>query len=210
MSWDIPLSPQLKPKSYIDMVSALAPQWNKDLETRLIQEFSIPLNQNIGTFSRGEQAKLKLLLTSCFSPDLLLIDELTSDLDSESRKKIFDFLDEQVFSENFGIIWASNVLSDVEKFATDILVLNKGQIMTSGALDDFKTRHQKIALHNANPQKKIDLDFLRGEKLSWDGHNGLLYTKQFNSQLEAKIREEGVTLSLLPYSLAEIITEYGV
>ncbi len=210
ISWDIPLSPQLKPKSYLKLVRDLASKWNHELENRLLDEFSIPTDQNIGSLSRGEQAKVKILLASCSSPEILLIDELTSDLDTDSRKKIFNFLDEQVFSETFGIIWASNVMTDVEKYATHIAVLNKGKLVASETLDDFKVRHQKIALHSISPERKIDLSFLRGEKLSWDGQNGLLSTKEFSKDLEKKLLAEGVTLSLLPYSLAEIINEYGV
>ncbi len=209
LSWNTVFDTRLKPIAYIKLLRRICPKWNLELEQRLIQEFSIPLDQSIATLSRGEHAKLKLLLAICQNPKVLLIDELTNDLDSSSRKAIFNLIDEKVFEAAVSVVWATNILTDVERFANQLVVMQKGSVLLHEKIEDFRARHQKVALHNQSEMPKPKIVGLEDSRIEWDGKNGLLYSHAFDAHVEKKLKDQNINFNLLPYSLNEILANYG-
>ena len=138
LSWNISLYQNLSGLDHLNLIKGLSPSWDKKLEDELLKDFSLPLKERIELLSRGEKSKLKLLLSLPRLPSVVLIDEVTNELDTESRRAIYKKLDFYSYETNAQIIVATNMIDDIERYATSIVLLRNGKSVLEGNLDAIK------------------------------------------------------------------------
>lgn len=138
MSWGISFFPNMSCRDHLKLTKHLSSTWNFSLENELVKDFYLPMGKKLETLSRGEQAKLKLLLSLPRMPRVVLCDEVTNELDTDSRRTIFKKLDSYSFENNAKVIVATNMVDDIERYATSVILLRNGQIVLSGNLDAIK------------------------------------------------------------------------
>lgn len=95
----------------------------------------------IGGFSRGMKQRLGIASALLHRPRLLICDEPTSALDPIGRSEVLDVL--LAVKEEATVIFSTHVLSDVERIATDIALLDNGKIQLTGPLAEIKARHRR-------------------------------------------------------------------
>jgi ABC-type multidrug transport system ATPase subunit len=78
-------------------------------------------HQRVGSFSRGMQQRLALCRVLLHGPELLLLDEPYSGLDSSARSLVDDLLAEAAGSKT--LVVASHEPEHVRRFATQSLAL---------------------------------------------------------------------------------------
>jgi len=109
--------------------------------TRLARILKIEkdLDNQFGEYSTGTKQKLAILRGLLNNPKILLIDELTINLDPIITQEIRTFLKEKVVSEQGKtVIFATHNLGEVENFAHRIAIIDRGQIKMCGTLVELK------------------------------------------------------------------------
>jgi heme exporter protein A len=79
-------------------------------------------NDLVKTYSSGMKQRLKFIFALMHSPDVLIFDEPTSNLDDEGKKVVYDIIREE--GKNRIVIVASNETKDLE-LCNEILLLEK-------------------------------------------------------------------------------------
>ncbi len=209
LSWSIVFDDQLTAKDYLRVLKAKSRPWDVELESELLREFYIPIEQKISTLSRGEHAKLKLLFALCQRPKYLLIDELTSELDHESRKAIFRTIDREVFEGKLRVLWATNVIDDVDRFANHLLVLSQGKVALSTDMESFRRRHQKLLLRYQGSSQLPNIPAELGVQIDWDGKRGILTTNDYREALVQELTRLEIEIEPMPYATKNILQTYG-
>src|SRR5436309_9797204 len=95
----------------------------------------------IDRFSNGMTARLAVAASLINEPELLIWDEPTHGLDIEARRSMLELI-KSLASEKTLIISSHN-LSDVDEVCNHACVLNKGQMIFHGSLQDLKGRIRK-------------------------------------------------------------------
>lgn len=87
------------------------------------------------TYSLG--MKQRLAIASCLlgNPEVLVLDEPTNGLDPVGIAEIRNLI-KQLAAEGKTIIMASHLLDEVEKVCTHVAILKKGDLLTSGHVDE--------------------------------------------------------------------------
>jgi ABC-2 type transport system ATP-binding protein len=96
---------------------------------------------SIAHFTPGMTARLAVASSLINEPDLLIWDEPTHGLDIEARRSMLELI-KRLASEKTLIISSHN-LSDVDEVCNHACVLNKGQMIFHGSLQDLKGRIRK-------------------------------------------------------------------
>jgi len=86
------------------------------------------------TFSLGMKQRLAIASALLNDPEILILDEPTNGLDPQGIRQIRDII-KYIASQGTTILLASNLLDEVEKVCSHVLVLRKGQILYSGKVD---------------------------------------------------------------------------
>lgn len=110
---------------------------------RLFHLEQIILNK-VGSYSGGNLQKIHLAIGLINSPQVLMLDEPTNNLDAISKYEIWEYLQRRSQRERKTSIVISHDLDCVEKHADHLIVMDSGKIRYQGGIRDF--------IKNANNQ----------------------------------------------------------
>jgi len=91
-------------------------------------------------FSKGMLQRIGLAQALIAEPRLLVLDEPMSGLDPIGRKLVSDLMQE-LNSKGTTIVFASHILSDVERLCDRVVILNKGKKVAEGTLEELVGGH---------------------------------------------------------------------
>jgi len=122
-----------------------------------IQKFDIStwLNKEISDLSKGMQQKVQFIATLIHQPKLLILDEPFSGLDpinSEIIKQEILELNQQGTT----IIFSTHRMENVEEICNDIILINQGNIILEGNVNDIKQKF-KNNVYKIRVNKKFEL-----------------------------------------------------
>jgi len=128
----------------LDFVRGFYPDWDQGRCERLLREFSIARNERIASLSFGARIKLSLVMALSRDAELLLLDEPTVGLDVNARLLLFREIRDFVKREGRAVMISSHQLSDLERLADHVAILNKGKLIASGRMDALVERYVQI------------------------------------------------------------------
>ena len=112
-------------------------------------------NAKLETLSKGNQQKVQLASTLVCDPDIVILDEPFSGLDPVNSRILQDVVMELI-GQNKIVIFSSHQMSYVEEFCKDIVIINKGDVVLSGDLDNIKREFGKNQLVVSAGDKTLD------------------------------------------------------
>ncbi len=104
-----------------------------------------------GTYSTGMKQRLSLACSLLTDPDLILLDEPTSGLDPAGMREVRELIRELV-SQGKTIFLASHMLHEVEQVCHRVAVLNQGELLAQGPVDELVRRDKALRLQVADLQ----------------------------------------------------------
>ncbi len=120
-------------------------------------------------FSRGMTQRLGMGAAIIKKPDLLIFDEPTSALDPQGRLEVIEIIN-RLKSLGSTIVLSTHILSDVERVANRIGIMNGGVLAEEGSLREILKKHGgdviNLRVRNLTQEGKIALlkvDFARAE-----------------------------------------------
>jgi ABC-2 type transport system ATP-binding protein len=122
------------------------PGWRADLEQHYLAKFELSSGRTIKELSRGTRTKLALLLALARGAELLILDEPTAGLDPAISEDVLQALVSHVARESATVFFSSHQLAEVEQIADHVAIIDRGQTVVGGALDDLRARYQRIQL----------------------------------------------------------------
>lgn len=105
---------------------------------RLLQRVNLSgdMNRQISQYSKGMQQRVGLAQSLLNDPKLLFLDEPTGGLDPIAHIEIRDLI-LKFREEGRTVFISSHELSDVERICDRVAIINKGQLVHQGKLDDL-------------------------------------------------------------------------
>ncbi|HEY3988346.1 MAG TPA: ABC transporter ATP-binding protein [Acidobacteriaceae bacterium] len=120
------------------------PRWSDELVARYVRVFDIPMKQKFRNLSRGNQTKMWLMLALAQQPDVLILDEPTAGLDPVVTDQLLRVLVEDVASEGRTVFMSSHHLSEVERIADWVGMIDQGRLLLEAPMEDLRARFRRI------------------------------------------------------------------
>ncbi len=113
-------------------------------------------NSKFSTYSLG--MKQRLAIASCLlgNPNVLIFDEPTNGLDPVGIAEIRELMKE-LHRQGKTIIMASHLLDEVEKVCTHVAILKKGQLITSGKVNEILSGDDIIEVAASDNKKLFEI-----------------------------------------------------
>ena len=131
-------------RELIRFASSYYPMWSNTMAIRYSELLAVPLHVRFYKLSRGVQRRFWLVLALSQQPDLLILDEPLSGLDPSIADEVLRILVGDFMKEGRTIFMSSNQVSDVERVADQIGVLDTGRLILSSNADDLRASFRNI------------------------------------------------------------------
>jgi ABC-type multidrug transport system ATPase subunit len=95
-------------------------------------------DKKAGKYSLGMKQRLGIALALLSNPELLLLDEPTNGLDPNGIIEIRNLMTELVSKHEKTILVSSHLLSEIEKTATHVGIINKGKLLFQGTINELQ------------------------------------------------------------------------
>ncbi len=113
-----------------------------------LNQTNLPLNKKVKTFSKGMTVQAHLALLMAVDSEVMILDEPTLGLDPLYRKKFYSHLINNYYNENRSIIISSHQIEEIEHLLTDIMIIDKGEIILNSSMDAVYQRYCSITVNN--------------------------------------------------------------
>ncbi len=99
--------------------------------------------QKVDGYSTGQKQRVKLAQALVHDPKLLLLDEPTNGLDPEGREEMLALISSLPERTGCSILLSSHLLPDVERVCSYGIVMNEGQLISSGPIDELRKEEKR-------------------------------------------------------------------
>jgi ABC-2 type transport system ATP-binding protein len=143
-------------------------------------------NKKIQELSKGMQQKVQFISTILHEPEIMILDEPFSGFDPINTELLKSIVLEMK-GQGKTIILSTHVMAQVEQMCDDMLLINKGKVVLSGAVRQVKAQHGKDTI-------LMEFD---GDNSFLDSFDGIKINDKSSSRLEFKIINPAITPNMI-------------
>jgi ABC-2 type transport system ATP-binding protein len=180
------------------------PRWSDALAKRYGDALEIPMDRKFKKLSHGNKTKLSLLLALAQNPELLVLDEPTAGLDPVVTDQLLRVLVEDFANDGRTILMSSHHLSEVERVADWVGIIDQGKLLLEARLDDLRANYRRLrAVGEQLPEQSPEIVTVSATEGVFD------YVLCADAdEFAAALRRQGATiLDVSPMNLSEIFLE---
>jgi ABC-2 type transport system ATP-binding protein len=181
------------------------PRWSDALAQQYAEALEIPMKRKFSKLSTGNQTKLCLLLALAQGAELLVVDEPTAGLDPVVTDQLLRVMVDDFASEGRTLFLSSHHLSEVERVADWVGIIDKGKLLLEARLDDVRANFRRVRVVGENLPAPADGSVLKTTRSEGTAE----YILRANADaFAAELRNQGATvLDVSPMNLSEIFLE---
>jgi ABC-2 type transport system ATP-binding protein len=161
---------------YISRLKGRIPNWNDDFFYQMVLDRKIDLKKYFHEYSRGQKMQIMLMIALASAPKVLLIDEITSVIDTYGRKYYLDLIYKHVKKGN-SAVFTTNIINELEFYTDQVVILkNKRKVFDQeiGGVSEFFVKI-RITDHDV-------INFTNDREAVWAGVNSDRSTSYIVSQ----------------------------
>lgn len=127
-----PLYRSLSVADTLEMGRRLNDNWDGELAMERLVRLKIPLQEQVGRLSGGQQAQVSLSLALGKRPGLLILDEPMASLDPLARQSFLDEVTGVAKDQEMTVILSSHIISELARVCDYVVILETGKVKASG------------------------------------------------------------------------------
>ncbi|TKH07420.1 ABC transporter ATP-binding protein [Peribacillus simplex] len=134
--------PQMTVKQAMVFMSDFYTSWNPERANQLMGFFKLKEESRISELSKGNTAKLNLMLGLSLDVDYVLMDEPFSGIDMFSREQIADVFASHLI-EDRGVIITTHEIGDIEHLIDKVILLDNGTVLKEFNTEEMREEEGK-------------------------------------------------------------------
>ncbi|MGZ3534891.1 MAG: ABC transporter ATP-binding protein [Thermodesulfobacteriota bacterium] len=136
-------------------------------------------NHLVKYFSGGMKRRLEIARGFIHYPKILFLDEPTLGLDPQTRKHIWNYIEDLNKKEHLTIFFTTHYMEEAEKVTEKIAIIDQGTITAQGSLEELKSRTSAPSLeeafltltgHDIRSEQPSIQERMRTFRKLWRGH----------------------------------------
>ncbi|MEM1312059.1 MAG: ABC transporter ATP-binding protein [Patescibacteria group bacterium] len=93
--------------------------------------------------SGGYKRRLNLAVSIIHDPEVVFLDEPTPGIDVQSRILLTDYIKNLVKAKNHSVVLTDHYLEEAEKLADYVVIIDNGEIIAQGTVQELKAKYSK-------------------------------------------------------------------
>ncbi len=120
-----------------ELLSSVGGDFYKDREKELVKVLDVDLDWRMHAVSDGERRRVQLCMGLIRPWRVLLLDEITVDLDLLSRSNFLQFLKKETQERECTIVYATHILDNLAMWPTHLVHMSLGRVKEWGPVEQF-------------------------------------------------------------------------
>lgn len=120
------------------------PGWSDAAAEQCMRRLEIPMQQRFRELSKGNRAKVWLLLALAQGAELLVLDEPTVGLDPFINDALLKLLSEEAAEGNRTLFFSSHHLAEVEQICDWVGIVDEGRMLLEARLEDLRENYRLV------------------------------------------------------------------
>ncbi|OZU88923.1 multidrug ABC transporter ATP-binding protein [Virgibacillus indicus] len=141
----ITMLPQMTIAEAMQFMQDFYESWNQERATELLGFFKLKGSDKISSLSKGNTAKVNLLLGLALDVDFLLMDEPFSGIDIFSREQIAEVFTSHLI-EDRGVIITTHEINDIEHLIDKVILLDEGTVIKEFNTEEVRENEGKSVI----------------------------------------------------------------
>ena len=166
--------------------------------------FKNNINSNIKNLSKSTIKKISFARALIHSPEFLLLDNPTSEMDFYDRKIFFEIIDQ--IKKNKTVLFISDNLEEAEIFSDRLIIIHNGCVCLNGSMKNILDSMDSIYKYRISFKRLVPNDFLKKMK----ANKSIIKLVSRDRHIEFSIYKETDFLSIIKiafeYDLVSIKT----
>ncbi len=181
------------------------PRWSDAHAAKYAEVFELDMTRKFRQLSTGNQTKLCLLLALAQGAEMVVLDEPTAGMDPVVTDQLLRVLVEDFANEGRTLFLSSHHLSEVERIAEWVGIIDHGRLLLEARLDDMRANFRRVRVVGEALPLAASADVLK----TGTGEGTTEYVLRANAEaFVATLRTQGATvLEESPLNLSEIFLE---
>ena len=130
-------------KDAIAFESDTRPRFRRSYAEHAVRRCGLSPAKRIGLLSRGQRAQLSLIFAVAGEPEVLIFDDPAMGLDVVMRREFLDAMIELLSDQGCSVLFSSHILTDVERIADRVGILDEGRLVVDATMVDLRKRVEK-------------------------------------------------------------------
>nr|WP_309098325.1 ABC transporter ATP-binding protein [Fredinandcohnia onubensis] len=141
----ITMLPQMKIHEAFTFMADFYDSWNQKRAEELLEFFRLKETDRISDLSKGNTAKVNLILGLALDVDYVLMDEPFSGIDIFSREQIADVFTSHLI-EDRGVIITTHEINDIEHLIDKVVLLDNGVVLREFDTEEVRENEGKSVI----------------------------------------------------------------
>jgi len=202
-----PLYGYMTVEQMLRFTGAFYQDWCPEMATRLVAEFQLPVDKKIKRLSKGMRTKLALLLAFARKPELLILDEPTEGLDPVGVEQFLQMVVARA-AEGITVFFSSHQISEVERIADHVCILDKGRLKVDSPLDYLRQSFRRMDLVFPDFCSEQDFRIPGVQRIESNGRQmSVFVNKNSDMVIERAKYLNATSVEVVPLGLREIFLE---
>jgi len=131
----------------------------------LLHILDINLKWRMHMVSDGQRRRVQIMMALLKPFEVLLLDEVTVDLDVVARADLLDFLKSETETRGATIIYATHIFDGLDEWATHLAYLSQGVVARYAPVDEYEDLQAIVQAGSISPLLDLVEQWLRAERV---------------------------------------------
>jgi ABC-2 type transport system ATP-binding protein len=181
------------------------PRWSDALAAKYAEVLELDMTRKFKKLSTGNRTKLCLLLAMAQGAELMMLDEPTAGMDPVVTDQLLRVMVEDFANEGRTLFLSSHHLSEVERVAEWVGIIDHGKLLLEARLEDMRTNFRRVRVVGETLPLAESPDIVSANT----GEGTTEYVVRADADaFAAQLVSQGATvLDVTPLNLSEIFLE---
>lgn len=119
----------IKVKEYLQMARTYYPNWDRDMEKRLVEQFELNVKKKIAKLSKGMLSMVTIIVALASKADITILDEPVAGLDVVAREDFYRLLLEEHEASGRTFVISTHIIEEAANVFEEVIFLKDGEIL---------------------------------------------------------------------------------
>ena len=142
----------IKVREYLQMARTYYPNWDREMEQRLVAQFELNTKKKISKLSKGMLSMVTIIVALASKADITILDEPVAGLDVVARDDFYRLLLEEHEATGRTFIVSTHIIEEAANVFEEVIFLKDGEILLKEDTQELLDR----AVHVSGLAEEVD------------------------------------------------------